>query len=120
MLKIGDNIPRGTIVLVPFPFTDLSAMKVRPALVVSRENIGKSDVIVVFISSVIPKLKNEVDILLELGDADFKRTGLKTASLIKCRKIATLDRSIVLGELGILAPRTMKRVDVIFKKIFGI
>ena len=120
MPKVGDTIPRGSIVLVPFPFTDLSAIKVRPALVVSCENIGKADLVVMFISSVITKSKNESDILLDVADADFKHTGLKRASLIKCRKIATLDRSIVLGELGVLAPRIMKRVDTFLQKILGV
>ena len=38
------------MILVPFPFTDLSGNKVRPALIISKEKIGV-DVIVVFITS---------------------------------------------------------------------
>ena len=40
----------GAIVLVPFPFTDLSAAKVRPALVVSRSDRSSRDVIVCFMT----------------------------------------------------------------------
>jgi len=39
---------KGKIVLVPFPFKDLTAAKLRPALIIHE---GKEDVIVAFISS---------------------------------------------------------------------
>jgi mRNA interferase MazF len=39
---------KGRIVLIPFPFTDLSASKLRPALVLYE---GEQDVVVAFISS---------------------------------------------------------------------
>ncbi len=42
---------KGTIVLVKFPFTDLSSAKRRPALVISDQGKTKNDVIVAFISS---------------------------------------------------------------------
>jgi len=43
---------KGKIVLIPFPFTDLTAAKMRPALVLHE---GRKDVIVAFISSRVPK-----------------------------------------------------------------
>ena len=46
-------LSRGDIVLVPFPFTDLSEKKVRPAIIISTKN--DIDVSVAFISSVIPE-----------------------------------------------------------------
>ena len=42
----------GAIVLARFPFTDLSGEKRRPALVVSRDNDRRADVVVCFITSV--------------------------------------------------------------------
>jgi hypothetical protein len=42
---------RGKIVLTPFPFTDLSGGKVRPAVVVSNSLRGGADVILAFIST---------------------------------------------------------------------
>lgn len=41
----------GSIVFISFPFTDLSATKLRPALVVSRDNERRADVVLAFITS---------------------------------------------------------------------
>ena len=54
MHKIGD------IVLTPFPFTDLSGNKVRPALILGVQNRG-DDITVCFVSSTVPK-RLKVDI----------------------------------------------------------
>ena len=45
-------IPFGAIVLTDFPFTDLSAAKRRPALVVSTDNHRCTDVVVAYITCV--------------------------------------------------------------------
>ena len=92
------NIETGTIVLVPFPFTDLSSSKVRPALVVSDTN--EFDIIVVFISSVVSDKLNQTDFLILSNSIFFNETGLKKDSIIKCDKIMTLSKSIILGEIG--------------------
>ena len=102
---------RGTIVLVPFPFTDLMASKVRPALVVSRPIPG-DDVILVFISSKRGS-EGKYDVLVEPS----KRNGLKTSSTIKCAKIATLDKRVILGELGALEAGIMNSVSKNLMKI---
>jgi mRNA interferase MazF len=105
---------KGTVILVPFPFTDLSGNKVRPALIISKEKIGV-DVIVVFITSQNkPNEKHLVPILPE------KLNGLKTKSNIVCSKIATLDSKIVLGELGVLSSDVQKKVDMEIRRVLGV
>jgi mRNA interferase MazF len=91
---------RRAIVLTKFPFTDLSATKRRPALVLSSDNPVDPDVIVAFISSVIPVFPNATDLVLDTTHPDFAATGLTKTSVFKMDKLATLDKTIFTGELG--------------------
>lgn len=100
--------------MVPFPFTDLSGQKVRPALVIS-ESTEENDVIVVFISSKIPKQISHLDIKV---DPD-KENHLKTVSLVKCARIATLDIKTILGELGSINQYQKKQVREKLREVFG-
>ena len=67
---------RGKIVLVPFPFDDLSAAKVRPAVCLTEPIGPHRHVILAFISSRIPTDLLETDLVLDSGQADFATTGL--------------------------------------------
>jgi len=78
---------KGTVVLIPFPFTDLTAVKVRPAVILSKPTKG-DDVIVSFISSRKVKKLQSTDIQIKRTEKDFDKTGLKTDSIIKIGKIA--------------------------------
>lgn len=101
---------KGDIVLVPFPFTDLSGRKLRPALVLYE---GEFDVIVCFISSV----------LRDLGEFDIKvlksqENGLKVDSVIRLTKLATLSRDLILGRIGTLEDEYLKEVDEKLRGMF--
>jgi mRNA interferase MazF len=65
---------KGKIVLVPFPFTDLTVAKLRPALVIYE---GEKDAVVAFISSKIPSELSDVEILITRSHPGFRKTGLK-------------------------------------------
>ena len=105
---------KGAIVLVPFPFTDLSGSKVRPAVIVSNGKIG-SDVVVLFITSQ-PKLKGKhlVQIVPD------RENGIKAKSKIVCSKLATLESKIILGELGFISKPVLKNIDIELKKVLGL
>lgn len=101
---------KGTIVLARFPFTDLSASKRRPALVLTSNNPESPDVILAFISSVIPDNLRIADLFLDSKDQNFHSTGLRKSSIIKLDKLATLDKELISGEMGALHPSMMKSV----------
>lgn len=103
---------KGDIVLIPFPFTDLSGNKNRPALVLLNNEI---DITVAFISTQI-KWKEIHDILISPN----KENGLKKDSVIRISKIATLDKELILGKLGKLAESDLKKINTSLKVIFDL
>ena len=108
----------GTIVLVPFPFTDLSGEKVRPALIIAAQTKGE-DVLVCFITSMGVKKDSHV-VLLSENDSHFRNSGLKITSVIRATKLATLDRRVILGELGGLDQKKFAEVKKILKTYIGL
>ncbi|MGQ9631665.1 MAG: type II toxin-antitoxin system PemK/MazF family toxin [bacterium] len=87
---------KGTIVLTPFPFTDLSTVKRRPAVIVSSSQKPGDDVIVAFISSRITEPIKETDYVLDINHPDFKDTGLKRRSVFKMDKLVTVEKGILI------------------------
>ena len=104
------NLRRGDIVLVPFPFTNLTSEKVRPAVIISADPQSE-DVVLAFISSAIPHRISGSDFIINEFDADFFTTGLKVASVFKFRKILTLHPSQILRYLGHLTPSLKKQMN---------
>jgi mRNA interferase MazF len=102
---------RGTIVLTPFPFTDLQGAKVRPAVVVSRSDRTGEDVILAFISSVVSSQPLQTDLPIDPTIPENRASGLKVPSIVKCDKLATIRRRMILGELGALSSRAVHNLD---------
>ncbi|MCJ8164786.1 type II toxin-antitoxin system PemK/MazF family toxin [Pontibacter sp. E15-1] len=86
---------KGDIVLIPFPFTDLTGQKNRPAAVLIA---SERDITVAFITSQI-RWQEKYDVPLTPSGEN----GLKKPSLIRISKIATVERTLALGKLGSLA-----------------
>ena len=107
------GLPFGAIVLTDFPFTDLTATKRRPALVVSTDNDRRTDVVVAYITSV---PRNEPD---SMPMAPTAGTGLKVPSLVRFDKIATIDKGIIAGRLGTADPAWLTQAARTFFRVFG-
>jgi mRNA interferase MazF len=109
----------GDVVLIPFPFTNLSTTKQRPALVISSNwyNQTSGDVILVAITSHIPPRLTEDEYLL--SPAEQKEAGLPKTSLIKTGKIITLDQRLIRKSLGNLSAKSMSQITKYLKKVFG-
>jgi len=107
------NVGRGDLVLVGFPFTNLTATKVRPALVVSANPYHRAtgDVLLAAVSSVAPEPKLPTHVPVRQSDRGFPKTGLRRRSVILCGKLFTMEQRLVLRRLGRLDRGGMKRVD---------
>lgn len=103
--------------LVPFPFTDLSAVKQRPALVVSPNRLNKvrPDLVVAAITSQIPHSLSDDD-EVRLSDTDLGAGGLPKPSIVKLGKIFTIHRGLIRRRLGQITPQTL---ESILKKLLG-
>jgi len=106
---------KGKFVLVPFPFTDLTAAKLRPALVLFE---GERDVVVVFISSRVPQKPALTDVVVEESHSEFVLTGLKVSSVIRLDKIATILKDLVVGEIGGLGGELKREVNLRLRKVY--
>lgn len=104
------TLARGDVVITAFPFTDLSGSKRRPAVVLAV-NPGHPDVILAFISSVIPAMVAASDLPLLPTDADFAQSGLKVPSVIRLNKLVTLERQLVIRRIGSLPSHRLRRLD---------
>jgi mRNA interferase MazF len=92
-------VNKGDIVLVRFPFSDLSQTKPRPAVVLWVNPVGNDVTLCAITSQNLDRLSPE-DILLDPASAEFPSTGLRTASKIRVTRMATLTRQLVVRHLG--------------------
>src|SRR5580700_6526060 len=98
------SMTKGKIVLVPFPFDDLTAEKVRPALCLTGLIGPHRHVIVAFISSQVPASVSATDIVLNSRQKDFAATGLHVPSVVRLHRLVTLTSALIRRELGRLSP----------------
>jgi mRNA interferase MazF len=109
-------LARGDIVLVDFPFTDLSGAKLRPALIVARPS--GDDFILAFLSSQTGNGTSPAEHMIAPSDVEFGVTGLKSASLIRLDKLATLHRALIQRRIGRLGPQTTQAVNHALRYVF--
>ena len=90
----------GDVVLVPFPFTDQSASKKRPAVVVSSAayHADHINLMLLGISSQVGAPTRVGEIIL----TDWKKAGLIGRSVVKA-VITTIERKLVIRKLGVLS-----------------
>ena len=111
---------RGKVVLVPFPFDDLSTNKVRPAVCLTDPIGPYRHVIMAFISSRIPTDLLETDMILNLGQADFATTGLQVTSTLRLHRLMTVTTALIRREMGTLSPQIQDGVADKLQKLFGL
>ena len=107
---------RGEIVLVNWPFSDLSGSKLRPAVVVQADYLNGliDDTIYVKVTGRrfgIPGTEVEIDPTVETA------SGLFKVSYASCKDLLTRDQSLVHHTLGLVSDMTMRQIEVCLKQV---
>jgi mRNA interferase MazF len=102
------------IILVPFPFTDLSRNKKRPALVISPENYNKgNDLIIMFITSNLSAFGRPGDYKI----TKWKEAGFPNPSMTRM-KLATIEKKIIVKKFARLKEKDIKAIQHILSGFF--
>lgn len=106
----------GDVVLVPFPFTDQSGTKKRPAVVVSSRgyNASRRDIVIMAITS-------QVRTPLGFGEAmvgDWQGAGLVKESVLK-PVLSTIEQGLVIRTMGKLAAADIKALREVVADVIG-
>ena len=110
----------GKVVLVPFPFDDLSTTKVRPAVCLTDPIGTHHHVIMAFITSRTPADLLETDLILNSGQADFAMTGLRVTSTLRLHRLMTVTTTLIRRELGELSPRMQDEMANRLRRLFSL
>src|SRR5438105_13053515 len=105
-------MPKGDIILIPFPFTNLSETKIRPCLVLIEADY---DVTVSFITTQ-SAWQDEASVLIHSSTEN----GLKKDSIVRLNKLATVDKELILGKIGKLNDKEISTIDQQLKEVLQI
>jgi mRNA interferase MazF len=98
------GLVRGDLVVVPFPFSDLSATKRRPALVIAT--LQGDDVILCQITSQATRDSSAIS----LTASDFSVGSLRVASHIRPNRLFTADSQLILYRVGAVTNAKLSEV----------
>ncbi|MGH7952046.1 MAG: type II toxin-antitoxin system PemK/MazF family toxin [Limisphaerales bacterium] len=107
---MANHLTRGKIFLVPFPFDELSATKLRPAVCLTEPIGVNRHIVVAFIPSREVADLLPTDIALPTNHSDFPATGLRVNSVLLLHRLMTLSTKIIQRELGRLSPALEQEV----------
>ena len=92
---------QGDIVVVNFPFTDISQTKKRPALVVSNDTVNQTgDYLLVQITS---QVKND-GLSIPISTTDFVNNALPLNSFVRLHKLFLLNESLIIKKATSITP----------------
>jgi PemK-like protein. len=103
----------GTIVLIPFPFAELTNVKVRPAIVIANTKDKHQDLILCAISSVIPSKLGMFEMKLFPDSIN----QLRVPSIIRIDRIATLKRENIITTLGKISEEEVRTFVRLFRQL---
>jgi mRNA interferase MazF len=106
----------GDLALVPFPFTDQSRVKKRPAVIVSSAdyNLHRPDIVIMAVTSQM----RSGDYFGDITVSDWQQAGLLKPSVIK-PLFATIEKNTVIKQLGRLRDNDRSALSSALREIIG-
>lgn len=107
------NYSRGSVILVRFPFSDLTSSKVRPAIVVSAAHPSQ-DLLIVPLTSRTDRLQPG-----EFAMQDWRGAGLNVPSTVK-RGVFTIHQSLVISNVGSISAADVRELEKSLRAWLGL
>jgi mRNA interferase MazF len=111
---------RHKIILISFPFDDLSATKVRPAVCLTNPIGPHRHVVFALITSQVSVHPLPTDLVLNSSDTGFGMTGLRVPSTIQLHRSMTGSTELIRRELGALPPRHETDLQQRLRRLFDL
>ena len=110
---------RGEVVLVDWPFSDLSGSKLRPAVVVQADYLNGlvDDTIYVKVQGQMYGIQGtevELDPAVETG------SGLFKVSYASCKDLLTRDQTLIYHQLGVLSGTVVQEIEDCLKTVLAL
>jgi len=108
---------RGDVILIPFPFSDQTASKRRPAIVVSSDNYNRvsQDIVIMAIAGQITTHIGVGELLIE----DRQGAGLLKPPVVKSA-VSTIEQGLVIKRLGRFSSRDLSTLEKSLKELFDL
>lgn len=102
----------GAVVLFQFPHTNLESGKPRPALLLGKLDGKYDDWLTCMISSQSRHYLPGVDEMMRTVDDDFSQSGLHGESVIRIQRLAVMNETSLLGEIGSISETRLERIKL--------
>ena len=99
------NFNQGDIVLLPYPYTDLSRSKKRPVVIISKDSINRQNLIVAKITFVIRD--DELSFHINQNEIDIK---LRKESEVRTNELFTVHRSLIIKKITQFKKATLQKL----------
>jgi mRNA interferase MazF len=106
------NYSKNDVIIVRYPFSDISSSKVRPAVVISAPHVSEDVFVIPLTSGTISLLAGEFVL------ADWAKAGLNVETAVK-RGIYTVNKKLIIKKVGKLSTSDFKRLESSLREWLG-
>jgi mRNA interferase MazF len=110
----------GEVYLAQFPFGDVPGMKLRPVLLLTGPVGPVPEILVAYISSVVPTQPLPSDLLIDPSKPEFRNMHLKAPSALRLHKLATIHSSSIVRFLGTVDPPLKTTVSAKLRELLAL